>query len=98
VVRGDEGPCHGWRNVLRTKIEGRFNLAYDIVFVEKAELGRAVGESIFLSKLPTNPKVFVFFYSGSDNTSEVETGLRTLGRRTGNNLFVNIGSQGRPRL
>jgi hypothetical protein len=68
-------------------------MAYNIVFVEKTAPGRAVGDSVFLSNLPTNPKVFAFFYRGSGDTSEVEKALRALGQRTGDNLFVNIGSQ-----
>jgi hypothetical protein len=71
-------------------------MAYDIVFVEKPEPGRAVGDSVFLSDLPTNPKVFVFFYRGAADTSEVERVLRALGERTGDNLFVNIGTQADP--
>jgi hypothetical protein len=71
-------------------------MAYDIVFVEKPEPGRAVGDSVFLSNLPTNPKIFAFFYRGAADTSEVEKQLRALGQRTGDNLFVNIASQADP--
>lgn len=72
-------------------------MAYDIVFVEKPEPGRARGvDSVFLSDLPTNPKVFAFLYRGAADTSEVEGALRALGERTGDNLFVNIGSQADP--
>jgi hypothetical protein len=46
--------------------------------------------------LPTNPKVLAFFYRGSADTSEVERGLRALGQKTGDNLFVNIASQADP--
>jgi hypothetical protein len=73
-------------------------MAYDIVFIENPEPGRglAVGDSVFLSDLPMNPKVFAFFYRGSADTSEVERGLRALGEKTGDNLFVNIASQADP--
>jgi hypothetical protein len=74
-------------------------MTYDIVFVEKQEQligGRAVGEQLFLSGLPTSPKVFALFYCGSRDSSEVETLLRTLGQKTGNNLFVNIASHADP--
>jgi hypothetical protein len=75
-------------------------MTYQIVFVEKPNQGRgpdrAVGDSVFLSNLPTNPKVFTFFYQGSTGAKEVEEGLRALGRKTGDNLFVNIASQADP--
>ena len=77
-------------------------MTYDIVFEEKPTCGaraiadRASGYGVFLSNLPTNPKVFVFFYRGSADTSEVEKGLRALGQRTGDNLFVNIASPADP--
>ena len=49
-------------------------MAYDIVFVEKPEPGRARGaDSVFLSDLPTNPKVCAFFYRGAADTSEVSS-------------------------
>jgi hypothetical protein len=67
-------------------------MACDIVFVEEEGKGtaRAVGESVFLSRLPTSPKVFAFFYPGSSDTEEVQKELRALGQKTGGNLFVNI--------
>jgi hypothetical protein len=71
-------------------------MSYDIVFVDNPGPGRGVGESVFLSNLPTNPKVFVFFYRGAADVSEVEKGLRALGQKTGDNLFVNIASQADP--
>jgi hypothetical protein len=77
-------------------------MTYEIVFEEKPPGERAVidrrrGEGrVFLSNPPTNPKVFVFFYRGSAYTSEVEQKLSALGKRTGDNLYVNIGSQADP--
>jgi len=71
-------------------------MAYDIVFVEKEIPGRAVGDNLFLSSLPTAPKVFVLFYPGSADTKEVEQRLRKLGQQTGDNLFVNFGSLADP--
>jgi hypothetical protein len=75
-------------------------MAYDLVFVEKPDPGgradKAVGDSVFLANLPANPKVFAFFYQGSTGAKAVEEGLRALGHKTGDNLFVNIGSQADP--
>ncbi len=75
-------------------------MTYDVIFVEKEDSRgggrgakkRAGGESIFLASLPTSPKVFAFFYPGDVDTDEAERRLRALGQRTGDNLFVNIGS------
>jgi hypothetical protein len=53
---------------------------------------RAVGEQVFLSNLPNDAKIFVFYYPGSSDAEAVEQGLRQLGQRTGDNLFVNISS------
>jgi hypothetical protein len=72
-------------------------MAYDIVFVDKPLVGRAVGdESIFLANLPTNPKIFAFFYRGSADVGEVEKRLRALGQKTGPNLFVHFSSEADP--
>jgi hypothetical protein len=81
---------------------GVTNVPFDIVFVDDEEpeaatvKHRSVGESVFLYDLPKAPKVFVFFYQGSDDTQDVEDRLRALGRRTGDNLFVNLGSLADP--
>ena len=53
-------------------------MAYDIILIESVT-GRTVGDDIFLSNLPTKPKILVLFYAGSDDTNEVEKGLRRLG-------------------
>ena len=78
-------------------------MAYDIVFVEqdnlqvnKGQKEKAVGESIFLATLPTNPKVFAFFYPSDADTDAAEERLRALGQKTGDNLFVNIGTLADP--
>jgi hypothetical protein len=77
-------------------------MTYNIVFVDSESLAtsdgqrsvreKAVGDNIFLANLPTSPKVFAFFYPGSDDTSKVEERLRTLGQKTGDNLFINFGT------
>jgi hypothetical protein len=71
-------------------------MAYNIVFVEEKPAAvpgsqeKAVGEDIFLANLPASPKVFAFFYPGETDTDEVEKRLRALGKKTGENLFVNF--------
>jgi len=75
-------------------------MAYEIVFTEEDEdalapdqsVKRGAGEHVFLSNLPKRAKVFVFYYQGSFDAEQVEDGLRELGQRSGDNLFVNIGS------
>jgi hypothetical protein len=83
-------------------------MTYDIVFIEKKDAeaaggaGKAVGaekalgDKIFLASLPTSPKVFAFFYPGDADTDEAEKRLRTLGQRTGDNLFINFGTLADP--
>jgi hypothetical protein len=75
-------------------------MTWDIVFIEKpkpqvlGEPSRALGEDVMLDDLPTDAKVFVFFFPGdmSTGTDDLQDRLRALGRRTGSNLFVDIGS------
>lgn len=80
-------------------------MAWDIVFVEPEKPGRpggkgravgenarAVGENIFLRDLPKNPKVFAFLFPGSDDSDELKEGLRVLGEKTGDNLYVDLNS------
>ena len=75
-------------------------MPYDIIFDDidepnrtgPAHKERAVGENVFLANLPQSPKVFALFYRGGAETDEVEGKLRTLGQRTGDNLYVNIGT------
>lgn len=70
-------------------------MTFRIVFVERKGASgaeKAVGENVFLADLPTDPKVFAFFYPGDQDSSAVENRLRALGRKTGDNLLVNLGS------
>lgn len=75
-------------------------MSFNIILIEKEDppaagdkpREKAVGERVFLANLPTSPKVFAFFYPGDSDTDEVEKRLRTLGKKTGDNLFVNIGT------
>jgi hypothetical protein len=50
-----------------------------------------VGENIFFQNLPTEYKVYAFYYSGSTLNEKLEDRLRELGETTGGNLLVNIG-------
>jgi hypothetical protein len=70
-------------------------MPYDVLLVDERS-GRAVGENVLLSALPTNPKVFALYYPGSTDSETIEERLRTLGRKTGENLWVNLGSLGDP--
>jgi hypothetical protein len=77
-------------------------MAYDIVFVEEPEVGRDPASAsdhqdrgtgtVFLSQLPRDPKVFAFFFPGSADTEELQRRLRALGEKTGDNLYVDMGS------
>jgi hypothetical protein len=46
---------------------------------------------VFLDDLPFDSKVFLLYYPGGMPNEDLEDGLRKLGKRTGKNLFVNIG-------
>ena len=52
---------------------------------------RAVGENVFFNDLPQECKVFLFYYPAAMPDPNLESKLRSLGQRTGTNLFVNIG-------
>ena len=76
-------------------------MAYDILFVEKEDQPAAGAEprgvgDVFLSKLPTSPKVFALFFDGSLDTEDVRERLRTLGEKTGDNFYVNVGTLSDP--
>jgi hypothetical protein len=72
-------------------------MAYDIVCVQAddpptpGERSRGVLENVFLSKLPTSPKVFAFFFPGSLDTDDLQERLRALGEKTSDNLCVHMG-------
>jgi hypothetical protein len=50
-----------------------------------------IGENVFLSNLPDNYKVYLFYYPSTIPHEDLENKLKTLGETAGNNLFVNIG-------
>jgi hypothetical protein len=71
-------------------------MSYQLVLIEKptpavAGKPRDVGENVFLNNIPSNYKVYLFYYPGSMGNDALEGGLRKLGEKTGHNLFVNIG-------
>jgi hypothetical protein len=55
-----------------------------------------VGQNVFLSDLPYDYKVYVFYYPGIMPNPVLEEKLRALGDDTGKNLFVNIGRRNDP--
>ena len=50
-----------------------------------------MGDNVFLANLPTDYKVFLFYYPSVIANEDLENGLRKLGDMTGKNLFVNFG-------
>ena len=74
-------------------------MSYILVRTEKPGEGQVTkdsGENVFLADLPAEYKVYAFYYSGAIRNEALATRLRELGRTTGNNLFVNIGTLGDP--
>ncbi|HUJ89238.1 MAG TPA: hypothetical protein VLX12_03515 [Syntrophorhabdales bacterium] len=67
-------------------------MAYTLLLSEpKNEITRDVGENVFVSDLPSDYKVYLFYYPAAMPDQELEKGLRSLGDLAGGNLFVNIG-------
>ena len=74
-------------------------MPYQLVLREPEEgSSKAVGENIFLANLPANFPVYAFYYPAEMPDSDFEKLLRTLGERTGENLFVNIGRLNDPQF
>jgi hypothetical protein len=71
---------------------------YRLVLSEPTDkLGKKdVGQNVFLSDLPYDYKVYVFYYPGIMPNPVLEEKLRALGDDTGKNLFVNIGRRNDP--
>jgi hypothetical protein len=59
---------------------------------------RAVGRDVILDNLKYDYKVFLFYYSGASSYDELEKKLEDLGKRAGNNLFVNISDLADPKF
>jgi hypothetical protein len=77
-----------WRNIM----------SYKLVLTERpAEGQKDVGENVYLDGLPTDYKVYGFYYAGAVSNEALEKKLRELGDITGKNFFVNIGRLSDPR-
>jgi len=67
-------------------------MPYQLILQEaEEEATKAVGENIFLANLPAEFPVYALYYPAEMPDYDFENLLRTLGGRTGDNLFVNIG-------
>ena len=67
-------------------------MSYQLILSEsRKEVGKDVGENIFLDNLPLEYKVYLFYYPGSMPNENLEERLKGFGKITGKNLFVNIG-------
>src|SRR5215813_5561786 len=72
-------------------------MTYRLVFEERPSEGnKDVGENVFLANLPSDYKVYAFYYPGNSPDDSLEDKLRELGNSTGTNLFVNIGGRNDP--
>jgi len=66
-------------------------MPYSLVLREPGEEGsKSVGENIFLDDLPTTFPVFGFYYPAEMPDARLESALRGLGERAGENLLINI--------
>jgi len=68
-------------------------MAYRLLLSQLADSAtrdRDVGEDIFLQDLPTDYKVYLFYFSGAMPDEDLEKRLRQFGQMTGKNLLVNI--------
>ena len=67
-------------------------MPYQLVLSELIdEVTRDVGENVFFDNLPSDYKVFIFYYPAPMPNEDLESALRNLGNIAGKNLFVNIG-------
>jgi len=57
---------------------------------------KALGEKVFVENLPAEFSCYALYYPGAMPAPELENALREVGRKTGGNLFVNIGSLNDP--
>jgi hypothetical protein len=74
-------------------------VTYQLVLREPGEDGtKAVGENVFLANLSSEFPVYIFYYPAEMPDPTFERQLRSLGDKTGNNLFVNIGRLDDPQL
>lgn len=71
-------------------------MPYQLVLRELIDEGKGkgikdVGENVFFDNLPSDCKVFAFYYPAAMPNEDLESALRNLGNIMGKNLFVNIG-------
>jgi hypothetical protein len=76
-------------------------MTYQLIFSERPVEGqntKNIGENVFLADLPTDYKVYAFYYGGAMGNETLEDRLRALGEITGNNLLVNLGHLNDPQF
>jgi hypothetical protein len=73
-------------------------LSYQLVLSKPEEGGKKAVGSVFFDNLPSDSKVYLLYYPGPMPNKELENRLRQFGKKTGKNLFVNIGTLEDPKL
>jgi len=67
-------------------------MAYQLVFSNSLDTaGKDLGRNVFLNDLPEDYPVYIFYYPGAMPQKDLESALRSLGKISGKNLFVNLG-------
>jgi hypothetical protein len=70
-------------------------VSYRLVFTDpnaSSAKFRDVFENVWLHDISNNYNVYVFYYAGVIPNDELESKLRALGKMSGSNLLINIGS------
>jgi hypothetical protein len=57
-----------------------------------ANRGKDFGDNVFLNNIPSDYKVYAFYYPGSMPNEAVKARLQALGEASGKNLYVSTGS------
>jgi hypothetical protein len=69
-------------------------MSYRLVFSERPdenlEIKRGAKQNVFFENLPSDCKVYIFYYPGSFLNKDLANNLKVLGQSAGKNLFVNI--------
>ena len=66
-------------------------MSYQLILTERpvdGQITRDIGENVFLADLPTEYKVYVFYYAGAMGNETLEGRLRALGEIAGKNLLT----------
>jgi hypothetical protein len=74
-------------------------VAFDLVFVEEEPKTSGAAKGVgrrFFTDLPDDYKVFLLYYRAAMGDKDLEDKLVELGKNTGKNLFVNLGSAADP--